>query len=227
MTQPETTPIETTQTETTASYPRTAHTTPTRHSDRMFYDRETIHAILDEAKVCHVAYVHRGRPALIPTIHVRVGERLYLHGSTGSRIALQPGGLPVCVSATLVDGLVLARSAFNHSMNYRCAIVHGQAVAVRDAQERDEVFDALVDHVWAGRSAHCRKPSAKELAATALLRVELTEASAKCRAGDPGDEDFDLDGPWWAGVIPVSTVYGEPVPAADLKPDGVPTGPTQ
>lgn len=176
--------------------------------------------MLDEALICHVAYVRAGRPVLIPTIHARVGERLYLHGSTGASVARTAGaeGLAVCVVVTVVDGLVLARSAFHHSMNYRSVVVHGVARLVTDQAERSVALDGVVDHVWAGRSGQCRPPSRKELAATSVLALDLLEVSAKVRNGDPVDDPADLDGPWWAGVVPVRVTYGEPEPAADLLP---------
>lgn len=201
------------------SYPISAVTTPARLAERAHYDRATVHAVLDEALICHVAYVRDGRPVLIPTIHARVGERLYLHGSTGASVSLAAGdGVDVCVAATIVDGLVLARSAFHHSMNYRSVIVHGPARPVTDAAERSCALDAVVEHVWPGRSGGCRPPSGKELAATTVLALDLLEVSAKVRRGDVADEPADMDGPWWAGIVPVAMHYGEPVPAHDLVP---------
>jgi len=203
-----------------AAYPATAGTTPTRHAERARYDRRIVHAVLDEALVCHLGCVRDGRPVVIPTIHARIGERLYLHGSKGAAVsrAAAGAGIAVCVAATVVDGLVLARSAFQHSMNYRSVVLHGTAHPVADAAERSRALDAVVDHVWPGRSAACRPPTAKELRATSVLAIDLLEASAKCRAGDPVDKPGDLDGPWWAGVVPVRAAYGDPEPAADLPP---------
>ncbi|MDP9239305.1 MAG: pyridoxamine 5'-phosphate oxidase family protein [Actinomycetota bacterium] len=202
------------------NYPVTASNTPVRLAERAHYDRATVHAVLDEALICHVAYVRDGRPVLIPTIHARVGERLYLHGSTGASAsrAAAGDGVSVCVAATIVDGLVLARSAFHHSMNYRSVVVHGVARPVTDAAERSIALDALVDHVWPGRSGGCRAPSRKELAATTVLALDLLEVSAKVRTGDVADEPEDMDGPWWAGIVPVAVAYGEPVAAGDLLP---------
>lgn len=203
-----------------AAYPPIAETTPSRHAERARYDRQTVHAVLDQALVCHLSYVRDGRPVLIPTIHARIGERLYLHGSKGAAVsrAAAGSGIPVCVAATVVDGLVLARSAFQHSMNYRSVVLHGTAHPVVDAAERSRALDAVVDHVWPGRSTACRPPTPKELAATSVLAVDLLEVSAKCRAGDPVDKPGDLDGPWWAGVVAVQTTYGDPEPAANLPP---------
>jgi len=204
-----------------AAYPAIAKTTPTRHVERARYDRQIVHAVLDQALVCHLSYVHDSRPLLIPTIHARVGERLYLHGSKGAAVsrAATDGGLAVCIAATVVDGLVLARSAFQHSMNYRSVVLHGTAHLVTDDAERSRALEAVVDHIWAGRSKACRAPSAKELRATSVLAVDLLEVSAKCRAGDPVDKPEDLNGPWWAGVVAVHAAYGEPEPAANLGPD--------
>jgi len=203
-----------------AAYPATAGNTPTRNLERVRYDRATVHAVHDEALVCHLGYVRDGKPVVIPTIHTRIGERLYLHGSKGAAVsrAAKGVGVAVCVTATVVDGLVLVRSAFQHSMNYRSVVLHGTAEPVADEAERSHALDAVVDHVWPGRSGACRKPTAKELRATSVLVVDLLEVSAKCRAGDPVDKPGDLDGPWWAGVVPVHTVYADPEPAVDLPP---------
>lgn len=205
----------------TLTYPATARTTPTRLAERASYDKETVHAVLDEALICHLAYVRDGRPVIIPTIHARIGERLYLHGSTGasvSRAAAPADGVAVCVAVTIVDGLVLARSAFHHSMNYRSVIVHGMAQPVTDDAERTRALDAVVEHVWPGRIDGCRPPNRKERAATSLLALDLREVSAKVRTGDPVDEPEDMDGPWWAGVVPIRQTLGEPLPTGDLGP---------
>lgn len=209
-------------TETTSAYEPTARTVPSRSRDRARYDRETVHSILDQAYVCHLGFIRDGAPVVLPTLFGRVGEALYLHGSTGSRPLLAAGkadpGLPVCVTVTHVDGLVLARSAFHHSLNYRSVVVHGTAYQVTDEAERRLALDALVDQVVPGRSADSRPPSAKELAATAVIRLDLTEVSAKLRTGGPNDDAEDLDLPYWSGVVPVAPTYGTPVPAADLAP---------
>ncbi|MGB9378051.1 MAG: pyridoxamine 5'-phosphate oxidase family protein [Mycobacteriales bacterium] len=203
-----------------SSYPPTDLTTPARLPERVRYDKDTVHAVLDEALICHLGYVRDGRPVVVPTIHARVGERLYLHGSTGSSVSRAAGAdeVAVCVSVTLLDGLVLARSAFHHSMNYRSVVVHGMARTVTDEDERTLALDAVVEHVWAGRGAECRAPNRKELAATSLLALDLTDVSAKVRSGDPVDDDEDVAGPWWSGVVPVRVALGEPVAAADLLP---------
>ncbi|MGI3782262.1 MAG: pyridoxamine 5'-phosphate oxidase family protein [Janthinobacterium lividum] len=201
------------------SYAPTARTIPTRSRERVAYDRAAVHAALDEAVLCHVAFVADGAPVVLPQLHVRVGETLYLHGSTGARAMRQSldEGLDVCVTVTHLDGLVLARSAFHHSANYRCVVVHGRAHLVTDAEEKDEVLRHLVDAIAPGRSDHVRGPSRRELAATAVLRLDLTEVSYKSRSGPPGDDAEDLDLPWWAGVLPLrQSVPQAPVPVPDL-----------
>jgi nitroimidazol reductase NimA-like FMN-containing flavoprotein (pyridoxamine 5'-phosphate oxidase superfamily) len=206
---------------TTDSYTPTTRTTPTRLRERVSYDREAVHAALDEAVLCHVAFVADGAPVVLPQLHVRVGETLYLHGSTGARAMRQSlaDGLDVCVTVTHLDGLVLARSAFHHSANYRCVVVHGRARLVTDPKEKDAALRHLVDAIAPGRSDHVRGPDRRELAATALLRLDLTDVSYKTRSGPPGDDEEDLDLPWWAGVLPLrSDVPAAPVPAPDLAP---------
>ncbi|GAU70983.1 hypothetical protein SSP35_25_00200 [Streptomyces sp. NBRC 110611] len=209
-----------------AEYAATARTTPTRARERAAYDHETVHAILDTAYVCHLGFVRDGSPVVLPTLYGRVGDRLYLHGSTGSRPLRMAGdvsdpGLEVCVTVTHVDGLVLARSAFHHSINYRCVVVHGTAYQVTDQEEKKAALDALVDHVLSGRAADSRPGNAKELAATAVLRLDLREVSAKIRTGGPNDEPEDLALPYWSGVLPVTPAYGAPIPSDDLAP-GIP-----
>lgn len=199
----------------------TPRTTPTRLREKATYDAGVVHEILDEALVCHVGFVVDGWPRVLPTIHARVGERLYVHGSTGTpliREAVRHGGLDVCVTVTLLDGIVLARSQFESSMNYRSVVAYGRAVPVVDAAERDEALRSIVEHVSPGRSATSRPGNPRELAATGVLGLDLDEASAKLSTGDPEDDPADLDGPWWAGVIPVRTVLGSPVASADLRP---------
>ncbi|ORT60967.1 hypothetical protein BKD26_07190 [Streptomyces sp. CB03238] len=204
------------------TYQPTDRTVPTRSRDRASYDRELVHAILDEAYVCHLGFVRDGAPVVLPTLYGRVGERLYVHGSSGSRPLRMAGqadpGLAVCLTVTHVDGLVLARSAFHHSINYRSVVVHGIAHQVTDPDEKRAALDALVDHVVPGRSADSRPANAKELAATAVLRLDLDEVSAKLRTGGPNDDPEDLTLPHWTGVVPLQTTYGTPIPASDLAP---------
>ncbi|MCL7494525.1 pyridoxamine 5'-phosphate oxidase family protein [Streptomyces sp. MCA2] len=205
------------------AYEPTARTTPTRARERAAYDHETVHAILDAAYVCHLGFVRDSSPVVLPTLYGRVGDRLYLHGSTGSRPLRMTGaspdpGLEVCVTVTHVDGLVLARSAFHHSINYRSVVVHGTAYQVTDEEEKKAALDALVDHVLPGRAADSRPGNAKELAATAVIRLDLRDVSAKLRTGGPNDEPEDLTLPYWSGVLPVAPVYGAPIPSDDLAP---------
>ena len=195
-----------------------------RHPERGAYEREPIDAILDEALICHVGFVVDGQPFVIPTIHARIGDVLYLHGSPASRmLRTLRDGVDVCVTATLLDGIVLARSVYNHSMNYRSAVVIGRPRVVTDADERGRAFDLIVDHAAPGRSAELRRPTRKELAATTLLALSLHEASVKVSDGDPEDEDVDIDaGGVWAGVIPLRLVAGDPVTGADVDVAEVP-----
>lgn len=203
------------------TYHPTPRTTPTRYRERAHYDRETVHRILDEALICHLGYISAGRPVVLPTTHARLGETLYLHGSTGSgpMLAAKAGSsLPVCVTATLVDALVLARSALHHSLAYRSVVVVGDARLVEDPAEKLRALHCVLDHIASGRAADCRTPNARELAATAVLALDLVEVSAKVRTGGPVDEPEDCVLPHWAGVVPLSLTAGPPVPADDLDP---------
>ncbi|PKV84498.1 pyridoxamine 5'-phosphate oxidase family protein [Streptomyces sp. TLI_146] len=206
----------------TAAYEPTERTVPTRSRERASYDRELVHGILDEGYVCHLGFVRDGAPVVLPTLYGRIGERLYVHGSTGSRPLRMTGkadpGLAVCLTVTHVDGLVLARSAFHHSLNYRSVVVHGIAYEVTDPEERRTALDALVDQVVPGRSYDSRQANAKELAATAVIRLDLEEVSAKVRTGGPNDEPEDSALPHWTGVLPLVRGYGTPIPADDLDP---------
>ncbi len=190
------------------------------------YDRETINAILDATPFCHLAYVHDGHPVVIPTLQVRLEDDLYLHASSGSRIGLEAGTpWPISVSVTLLDGIVVARSGFHHSINYRSVVVLGDAALVTDPAEKLRALDATVDHVLPGRSAEVRPPTDRELIATAVARLPLAESSAKLRQGPPKDEPEDIGLPIWAGVVPMRTVFGPPEDSPDL-PDGVPVPPS-
>lgn len=205
------------------AYEPTARTTPTRYRERAHYHRRAIHDILDEALICHLGYLSGGGPVVLPTTHARLGEKLYLHGSTGSGPLLAAkaanasgSGLPVCVTVTLVDGLVLARSAMHHSVNFRSVVVMGEARVVHDPAEKSRALNRLLDHMVPGRAADCRAPDARELAATGVLALDLVEVSAKVRSGPPADDPEDLPLPHWAGVVPLSLTAGTPVPADDL-----------
>ena len=201
-------------------YPPTSRTVPTRYRERARYDRATVHGILDEALICHVGYLNAGRPVVLPTTHARLGEILYLHGSTGSGLMLAAAasaeGLPVCVTVTLVDGLVLARAALHHSLKYRSVVVVGSARLVQDRPEKLRALAAVLDHVATGRSTDSRPPNPRELAAKALLALVLVEVSAKARDGGPVDDEEDMALPHWAGVVPLTLTAGTPVPADDL-----------
>lgn len=200
------------------SLQRTERTTVHRHPERGRHDRETVAGILDEALICHVAWIGPdGGPRMLPTIQARVGDTLYLHGSRAARAwkALQ-GGAEVCVVATIVDGLVLARSAFNHSMNYRSAVVFGRAREVTDPDELLVAARAITRHVLPGREDDARMPSEREYAQTLLLAIPIEEASAKVRTGPPKDDEDDLGLPVWAGVLPLATVRGAAEPSPDL-----------
>jgi len=200
----------------------TPRTTLRRLPARGHFDRATVNAILDEALVCHVGFVSEGQPFVIPTIHARVGEQVFVHGSAASRMlkTLQ-GGVPVCLTATLVDGLVLARSAFHHSMNYRSVVVLGDAIAVTEEGEKWDALHAIVEHVAPGRWSEVREPSPKELAGTLVLRLPIEEASAKVRTGPPLDDEEDYALECWAGVLPLRLTPGTPVPDPRM-PEGRP-----
>jgi nitroimidazol reductase NimA-like FMN-containing flavoprotein (pyridoxamine 5'-phosphate oxidase superfamily) len=174
-----------------------------REPQRARYDRETIEAILDEALICHVGFEVDGRPYVMPTLHARVGDRLYVHGSAASRMLRHAeAGAPVCVTVTLVDGLVLAKSVFNHSVNYRSAVIFGTATLV-EGDEKREALRALTEQLAPGRWDEARQPSDQELKATWILSLPLDEASAKVRVGGPEDEPEDVDLPVWSGLVPV------------------------
>jgi nitroimidazol reductase NimA-like FMN-containing flavoprotein (pyridoxamine 5'-phosphate oxidase superfamily) len=176
------------------------------------YDRETIDAILDAGLVGHLAFARDDQPYAIPMLYVRAGETLYLHGSRLSRLLTSAGaGIPVCFTVTLLDGLVLARSAFHHSVNYRSVVVLGRARPVREEAEKRSALDALVEHVVTGRTRDARRPNAKELAATEVIALGLQEASAKSRSGGPADAPDDYELPVWAGEIPLGLRAGTPV----------------
>jgi nitroimidazol reductase NimA-like FMN-containing flavoprotein (pyridoxamine 5'-phosphate oxidase superfamily) len=179
----------------------TLHRRPTRGS----YAVATVHAILDEALICHVGFAVEGQPYVLPTTHARVGDQLYIHGAVGGRFLKSvKGGIPVCVTVTLIDALVLARSAFHHSMNYRSVVVLGTATEVTDPVHKRRAFDALIEHVVRGRSAQIRGANEQELRATSVLAVPIVEASAKIRTGQPIDDEADYAVHCWAGLVPVS-----------------------
>jgi nitroimidazol reductase NimA-like FMN-containing flavoprotein (pyridoxamine 5'-phosphate oxidase superfamily) len=198
----------------------TPRSTIRRGATRARTDRTELYAVLDAGLVGHLGVVLDGSPVVLPTGYGRRGDTLYLHGSTGAAtLRAAAAGAPVCLTVTHVDGVVYARSAFHHSMNYRCAVVHGAARPVTDPEEHLLGLEALTEHLAPGSWAATRRPDRKELAATALLALDLTEASVKVRTGPPGDDERDLSAPVWAGVLPLRTVVGEPEPCPLLPPD--------
>ncbi|MFC7275255.1 bifunctional pyridoxamine 5'-phosphate oxidase family protein/GNAT family N-acetyltransferase [Paractinoplanes rhizophilus] len=210
-------------------FTQTERTTATRYRDRMAYDREAAHAILDEAYDCAVGFVVDGEPRVLPTLHVRLGDTLYLHGSSGGRLGLSARGegVRVCVSVTLLDAIVYARSQAHHSANYRSVVVHGMARPVSDPETKLAVMSTLADKVGAGRAADTRPPNRKELAETAVLALPLEEVSVRSRAGGVIDEPEDRSLPQWAGILPVSRVFGPPEPDAGVTvapPSYLPSG---
>ncbi len=193
-----------------------ARTKVRRHPERATYDRAAVEAILDEALICHLGIAESGTPYAIPTMYARLGDVIYIHGSPASRMLGTAKGAPeVCLTVTLLDGLVMARSAFNHSMNYRSVMVLGRAEEVTDRAEKMIAFRALLNHVCRGRWEDIRQPSVKELKATLVLKLRLDEVSAKLRIGGPKDPEEDLALAAWAGEIPLRTVPQPPVSAAD------------
>ncbi|MFG3704971.1 bifunctional pyridoxamine 5'-phosphate oxidase family protein/GNAT family N-acetyltransferase [Micromonospora sp. NPDC047670] len=199
-------------------YARTDRTTASRSRDRMSYDAAAAHAVLDEAYHCALAFTVDGEPRVLPTLHVRIGDTLYLHGSTGSRplLAARGEGLPVSVAVTLLDGLVYARSQFHHSANYRSVVAHGTAHLVTDEREKARMLTALVEKVGAGRSGDSRPPSRRELAETAVLALPLREVSVRARTGGVREDEADRALPHWAGVVPLRLTAGLPEPDAGV-----------
>lgn len=200
---------------------------PTRRSDRVSYEREAVHRVLDEAFVCHIGVVVEGQPHVLPTMHLRDGHRVYVHASSAARLAMaaRPTPIRMCLTVSLLDGVVMARSAFHHSLNYRSVVIHADAHLAAGDEEKTRALAILVDRVGTGRSDQCRPPTRRELAATALLALDLdaeeTDVALKARSGPPLDEEGDLDLGFWAGVVPVQLTAGAPQPACDLP---VPSG---
>jgi nitroimidazol reductase NimA-like FMN-containing flavoprotein (pyridoxamine 5'-phosphate oxidase superfamily) len=200
------------------AYTPTEKTRVTRIPDRGKYDAETVHAILDEGLVCHVGFVVGEQPYVIPTLYARVGGEIYFHGSAASRMLRNLSeGLRVCITVTLIDGLVLARAAFHHSTNYRSVMALGIAQPVMDEEEKMAAMEAFTERVVPGRWADVRMPTAQEMRATTVMRLPLQEVSAKVRTGDPKDEAEDYDLPIWAGVIPLQIVAGAPIPDSAMR----------
>ena len=193
-----------------------------REPQRAVYDRAEAYRILDEAFLCHVGFVADGQPYVIPTSYGRDGDVLYIHGSAASRMLRQlDAGVPVCITVTLLDGLVLARSVFNHSMNYRSVIVLGTATLVSDPEEKLRALRLLSEHILPGRWEDSRQPNPKELKATSVLRLPIDEFSAKVRTGPPIDDEEDYAFPTWAGVIPLEMTVGRAINDPRLEPGRV------
>jgi hypothetical protein len=202
------------------TYTPTERTQVKRLPKRGVYDREQVHAILDEGFICHVGFVSDGQPYVIPTGYARAGEQIYIHGSAASRMLRALGeGVPLCVTVTLVDGLVLARSAFHHSMNYRSVMVLGQARLVTDPEEKQAALSHFTNHIMPGRWDAVRLPYDPEMKSTTVLALPLDEVSAKVRTGGPIDDEEDYALPIWAGVLPLRPQFGEPLPDTRLHPD--------
>lgn len=196
----------------------TARTTVRRGADRAVYDRQAIYGILDEALICQVGFVDAGQPYVLPMNHVRIGDRLFVHGSAASRkLRYICAGNPVCITVTLLDGLVLARSAVHHTVNYRSVVILATGEAVQGRDEKREALRTLLEHVIPGRWDEVREPSHQEIDATMVVSFPLDEISAKVRTGPPQDREEDRDRPVWAGVLPLAVRPGPPV--SDPQPD--------
>ena len=195
----------------------TPRTTLRRHRERGMTDRADLYTVLDAGLICHLGVISGGVPMVLPTAYGRDGDTLYVHGSSANGVYGAADGQQVCVTVTHLDGLVCARSVFTHSVNYRSAVVFGTATMVLDEDERWQALRIITDHLIPGRWAAARQPTRKEMAATAVLSVPLTEASVKIRTGMPKDEGEDLDLDVWAGVLPVSVTFGEPEPDPMLR----------
>lgn len=197
----------------------TQRTRVVREADRGVYDRETVYRILDEGFLCHVGFVANGQPFVIPTSYGRKDDSLYIHGSAASRMLRQlKESVPVCLTVTLLDGLVLARSVFNHSMNYRSVVILGKATLVDDPEEKLQALHTLSEHILPGRWADSRQPNERELKQTSVLRLPIEEFSAKVRTGPPIDDEEDYSFPTWAGVIPLEMVTGAPINDSRVDP---------
>lgn len=201
------------------TYATTEHSRIKRKPVRAHYDQETVHAILDATYLCHVGFSDGERPFVIPTAYGRSGEDIVLHGSRASRLMkLAAQGQRLSIAVTLMDGLVLARSAMHHSINYRSVVLFGTGRAIENRKQKEALLEAFVEHVLPGRSKETRVPTAKELDATAVVCVRIEEASAKIRSGPPVDDEEDYSLPHWAGVLPFDHRYGPPLPDPRLAP---------
>ena len=192
------------------TYPISNRNRVKRISNNSDYSKETVHAIIDEALFCHLGIIHDGKPVVIPTIHARMGDQIVFHGSNASRLLKISNNNEICVTITLLDGLVMARSLFNSSMNYRSAVIFGKGEIIKDHDERMAAFKSITDHIAPGRWNDARQPNNSELKQTSVVRMPIDEASAKISMGPPDDEDEDYALDYWAGVIPINQTYGEP-----------------
>ena len=192
------------------TYPISNRNRVKRISNKSDYSKETVHAIIDEALFCHLGIIHDGKPVVIPTIHARMGDHIVFHGSNASRLLKISNNNEICVTITLLDGLVMARSLFNSSMNYRSAVIFGKGEIIKDHDERMAAFKSITDHIAPGRWDDARQPNNSELKQTSVVRMPIDEASAKISVGPPDDEDEDYALDYWAGVIPINQTYGEP-----------------
>jgi nitroimidazol reductase NimA-like FMN-containing flavoprotein (pyridoxamine 5'-phosphate oxidase superfamily) len=201
------------------TFPKTTRNKVKRLPERGHYDTATIYPIVDAALICHVGFVLEGQPFVIPTLHARQGDTILLHGAKGSRLLryVQTGG-QVCITVTHVDGIVLARSVFHHSINYRSAVLFGKGAVIVDAQAQLQALEAFTERLIPGRWQDARPPNALELKQTTVVAVQIESASAKLRSGPPGDEADDLDLPVWAGVLPIRQVAGAPLADPQLRP---------
>jgi nitroimidazol reductase NimA-like FMN-containing flavoprotein (pyridoxamine 5'-phosphate oxidase superfamily) len=199
------------------TFEKTTLNTVKRLPKRGFYDKETIYQILDQHFICHLSWVDEGSPFMIPTAYGRKGDILYVHGSSKSRmLSALTDGRPLCLVVTLLDGLVLARSAFHHSMNYRSAVIYGHAREI-EGEEKMDALRIVSDQIIPGRWNEVRLPTDLEMKATTVLAIEIDSASAKIRTGPPGDDDADYDLPIWAGVLPMNLTYGDPIADPEMK----------
>lgn len=202
------------------TYAPTDRTRVRRLAKRGVYDKAVVHSILDEGLICHVGFAVEGQPYVIPTLYARAGERLYFHGSAVSRMLKTVAeGIDVCLTVTLVDAYVLARSAFHHSMNYRSVVVLGRAQLVTDHAERMEALRTLTNHIVPNRWEEVREPNELEMRQTAVLTLPLEEVSAKIRVGEPKDDEEDYALPIWGGIVPISTQVGQPIGDGRVRPD--------
>jgi len=203
----------------TGAFPKTARNKVKRLPERGHYDAATIYPIVDAALICHVGFVIDGQPFVIPTLHARQGDTILLHGAKGSRLLrhIQAGG-EVCITITLIDGIVLARSVFHHSINYRSVVLFGTGTVIADDQARLQALEAFTERLIPGRWHDARQPNALELKQTTIVAVPIASASAKLRRGPPGDETEDLDLPVWAGILPLRQIAGTPLADPQLRP---------